>query len=575
MEDKDLQFYPTPEALAKRAIEKFRNKDFVRVLEPSAGNGALAKALKESRYDGWQARNVDIDCIEIDISKHPALRSENLNVVGIDFLKFKAGSQYSHALMNPPFSEGARHVLHAWSILEEAEIVAIVNAETVRNPFSREREQLVRLIEQHGEVEFIADAFNCQDVERKTDVEVALIWLKKESALASEIVGEILDNLKQDRGPEMSYEDMQAVMLPNSTIDNAVLVFKAAVEATRQSIIAEARANHYAEMLGEKYSTVRGEEGATSESLEHSKEWVKREMNKRYDDLKDRAWTDILSSTQVSSKLSSAAQSRLEAEFQKIKSLEFTQENIYGFLLGLAEKQGEIQIQMVCDVFDAISMYHTDNAHFYLGWKSNDAHRTCGMKIKAKRFVLPHHKTESYQHSFSWDTEKLLHDFDKVFAMMDGEAQPAYSLVMAARQNFKALRNGARIESTYFEIRHYPGIGTIHFFPTRPDLVDRLNRTVGRYRKWLAPEGVKVPEAFWLQYDNCEKYDKDFRAEVGKAAGRWSDPFWKLRTGHGEEKERANTALVTAMSNVLQRRGINPDALLDEDSNPQLKLLAA
>lgn len=575
MGNDEFQFYPTPEALAKRAIEKFRNKDFVRVIEPSAGDGALAKALKESREGGWSRRQVDIDCIEIDISKHPALRSENLNVVGIDFLKFKAGSQYSHALMNPPFSEGARHVLHAWDILEEAEIVAIVNAETIRNPYSREREQLVRLIEQHGEVEFISDAFNGPYAERKTDVEVALIWLKKDSKLASEIVGEILDNLKQDRGPEMSYEDMQAVALPNSTIDNAVLVFKAAVEATRQSIIAEARANHYAEMLGEKYSTVRGEEGATSETLEHSKEWVKREMNKRYDGLKDRAWTGILSSTQVSSKLSSAAQGRLEAEFQKIKTLEFTQENIYGFLLGLAEKQGEIQIQMVCDVFDAISMYHTDNAHFYLGWKSNDQHRTCGMKIKAKRFVLPHHKTESHQQKFSWDTEKLLHDFDKVFAMMDGEEQPAYSLLMAARQNFNALRNGARIESTYFGIRHYPGIGTIHFFPTRPDLVDRLNRTVGRYRRWLPPEGVKVPEDFWLQVDKCEKFDKDFRAEAYKSAGRWNDPFWKMRTGYGDEKERANTALVTAMSAVLNKHGIDPDALLEEDINPQLKLLAA
>ena len=35
------QFYPTPKALAERAWALFKNRTFTRVLEPSAGDGAL------------------------------------------------------------------------------------------------------------------------------------------------------------------------------------------------------------------------------------------------------------------------------------------------------------------------------------------------------------------------------------------------------------------------------------------------------------------------------------------------------------------------------------------------------
>lgn len=574
MTNDDLQFYPTPASLAKRAWGKFKEKSFTRVLEPSAGDGALANGCPRDYYS---SRRAAIDCIELDIAKHPLLREEGLNVIGVDFLKFKGGSVYSHIILNPPFAEGAKHVLHAWDILEDGEIVAILNAETVRNPFSRERQLLLSLIERHGECELIQDAFNGPDAVRKTDVEIALVWLKKESAMDRELLGDILDNLKKDQQePEFAYEEAQSLALPSSFIENLVTAFKAAVEATRQSVIAEARANYYCRILGQTYAVVRGEEGAKGDKLQSSKEWVRSELGKRYDDIKDRAWTGILNSTQVQGKLSSAAQRRLETEFKQIKSLDFTCENIYGFLLGLVEKQGEIQIGMACDVFDEIVRYHSEgNGVWYMGWKSNDKHRTCGMRIKTTRFVIPGHKG-AFRDSLNWDSEKQLSDFDKVFAMVDGKQAPDYGLVQAFRDHFKALRDGERVQTSYFDVRYYPGRGTIHFFPRDQKLVDRFNRLVGRHRQWLPPEGAKVSEAFWLQYQDAEKFDTAFRAEVAKSkTSRWGDPYWKVRHGDEREREEARNTLVTSMQTVLERRGINPDALLEQNASPQLMLLAA
>lgn len=65
-----LQFYPTPKALAERAWAKFKNKRFSRVLEPSAGDGALIRG-----YEHWDREyhyRPPVDAIEIDLTKHEA-----------------------------------------------------------------------------------------------------------------------------------------------------------------------------------------------------------------------------------------------------------------------------------------------------------------------------------------------------------------------------------------------------------------------------------------------------------------------------------------------------------------------
>lgn len=576
-----LQFYPTPPNLARRAWKKFRDTDFARVLEPSAGNGDLAMACPHN--DGYGGgRGVRPDCIEVDISKHPTLQGNHLKVVGYDFMQFRSGAIYSHFIMNPPFAQGALHVLHAWQLAWDAEIVAILNAETIRNPFSKERQMLVKLIEEHGEVEFIEGAFTVEEAERKTSVDVALVWLKKKADVSNDLVGTIMDDLKRDGMTAESlagdYREGEQLAIPNSTIENAVLAFNAAVRAMREAVTVEARAQYYERLLGETMATRNGDaEGSTYTSVN----FIRKNIAERYDELKDRAWAGIIRSANVTSKLSSTAQKRVEAEFEKIKQLEFSVNTIYGFLCGIVESQGDLQIQMILDCFDAISRYHTDNAHFYRGWRSNDRHRTAGMRIKTTRFVLPHHNTESYHSSFRWETEQLLKDFDKVFAMLDGKQLPTFGLHDASRAYFKDLRDGKRVSSDYFDLRYYKGIGTLHFFPKKKELVDRLNRVVGARRKWLPPEGEKVSDAFWLQYDTAEKFDKELRAEVAKNnTNRWRDPFWQLTCRDGDEKQQAADAIDTAMETVLEKHGIHVDFQIADQSNTtnqqgQLLLAAA
>jgi predicted RNA methylase len=556
--DRDLQFYRTPPALAHRLWRLFKNRDFELVLDACAGDGALAKAKPYSREK-------NLHCVEIDVRHHEVLRAEGFDVVGLDFLEY-SGAMYSHIVLNPPFSEGAKHVLRAWDLLWDGEIAAIINAETVRNPCTREREQLVRLIEKHGRVEFVRDAFMDVDATRKTEVEVALVHLVKEADTENDIVGDLIGKLRADEEMGSQGEDFQEAQqlaLRGNEIANLVRSFDAAVVAMRESVLSRARAAYFAGLLGDTMARRRGDLNGQPEAHGKAgsaqKEFVCKTLNSEYAELKDRAWASVLHSAEVLGRLSSAGQKSVESQFATIKKLAFTESNVRGFLVGLCENQGQIQLEMACAVFDEITKYHSDNTVHYKGWKSNDVHRTCGWRIRTTRFVLPYFKA-SWGGGLDYSCMQKLADFDKVFAMLDGKTSPPYSLVHACQENASALSRAERVQSSYFDVRYYKGVGTMHFFARRKDLVDRLNRIVGRHREWLPPERAKVDEGFWLQYDQAEKLDKEVRDELAKSrTSRWSwdDPMRQLRAGRDEaESTRARLTVSAALDAVHQRHGI-------------------
>ena len=433
----DFQYYPTPKALADLVWSKFQDRDFTRVLEPSAGMGHMIKAAPRNRYHNGERK---IDVIEIDASKHSALRDldgARVTVVGYDFLAFESGAAYSHIVGNPPFDSGAQHILHAWDILYDGEICMVLNAETVRNPYTVERRRLVSLIEEHGSVEYVHDAFQRsenEDVEREAQVTVAVVYLRKqadESSIEARMTASLLGSLKRDAdGADGSKDHIDIgggdVVLPNNFIENSVLAFDAAVIAMRESVLAEAKYNNFAARLGRTLAEMDGSGGMGRQAVKA--EWVRDTMAERYDEMKERAWSGILRSTQVHGKLSRKAQARVESEFAMISKLEFTVGNIHGFLLGLAESATDIQNQMFCDVFDLVTKYHSDNCVFYKGFKSNDRHRTCGMRMRTTRFILPGWSMGSYRSNFSYDGLNMLADFDRVFALLDGKTAPEVPL---------------------------------------------------------------------------------------------------------------------------------------------------
>ena len=568
---------PDAARLADKAVAAFKDKQVERLLDACAGAGALADAwarlADDSRRYG-RRESLGIDAVEIDARHHPALREKGYDVVGFDFLAFEGGSIYSHVLVNPPFVQGAKHVLKAWDMLWCGEVVAILNAETLRNAHSVERRRLLSLVEKHGSVEFIADAFRGLDVEREADVEVALVHLVKPAACAEDWIGPVIEALSIDREVEGDFRLPTELALPASFVENQCRVFRLALKAMRVAVRGNAVAKHFVLRIGA--TMAERQDGRDSTTDEDGAEAVRGELRSNYLELKDRAWTSVLRSTETLQRLSRKVQQQAESQFATIKALEFTESNVYGFLLGLVESQPEMQVDMMCDVFDQITRYHSDNAVFYRGWKSNDRHRTCGMRIKTTRFILPGHGSASYSSGPSWDSVQMLADFDKVFALLDGKRRPEVGLIDVFKTHWDELRGGERVASDYFDVRYYRRAGTIHFFARSAPLVDRLNRMVGARRAWLPPATAAATEAFWKQYERAEQLDREVRTAIAEVRrervnGGWlstyDDPIRDAFLHESERSSEARAVLSIAVDRVLAKHKLL-DALTREAPCP-------
>ena len=186
----DKQYYPTPLEVAKK-IAGFIKNPVKPILEPSAGTGDLAEGfIKARRYFDEVSAN-DFHCIEIDKNRAATLKGKDFKVIWDDFETFNPITPYQTIIMNPPFHSGAKHFLKALNILSDGgEIACILNAETIRNSFSRERKDLIRQLEEQEDykVEFMKSAFE------GTDVDIALVYAKKKAASENCIT---FDNFKK------------------------------------------------------------------------------------------------------------------------------------------------------------------------------------------------------------------------------------------------------------------------------------------------------------------------------------------------------------------------------------------
>jgi|KBSSwiStaDraftv2_1062776.scaffolds.fasta_scaffold48878_8 hypothetical protein len=121
-ERKKFQAFYTPPHLAER-VAALASLDEHVVLEPSAGQGALARACLGAGAS-W------VYCIELNPENEKHLEGEERTVEIADFLTLPPPAiKYSRIVMNPPFTRGSdiKHVTHALKWLADGgRLVAIV-----------------------------------------------------------------------------------------------------------------------------------------------------------------------------------------------------------------------------------------------------------------------------------------------------------------------------------------------------------------------------------------------------------------------------------------------------------------
>jgi 16S rRNA A1518/A1519 N6-dimethyltransferase RsmA/KsgA/DIM1 with predicted DNA glycosylase/AP lyase activity len=164
-------FFPTPEHVLDQMLSGINLENKI-VLEPSAGKGNIVDRIS---LEG--AKEV------LAIEKDPELRKileSKCRVIGNDFLETKSEnvSHIDFIVMNPPFSADERHINYAFEIAPPGcKIIALCNLSTVKNPYTKEREQLYTTVQDYGSWKNLGDCFST--AERKTLTEVALLEIQK------------------------------------------------------------------------------------------------------------------------------------------------------------------------------------------------------------------------------------------------------------------------------------------------------------------------------------------------------------------------------------------------------------
>lgn len=111
---KEFQFFGTPKELAMRLVRMADPKPWHRILEPSAGQGAIVNAIQEI------AGAVRVECYELmELNRNILEALPGAYVVGHDFLKNR-GKLYHRIIANPPFSKNQDidHVREMYECLE-------------------------------------------------------------------------------------------------------------------------------------------------------------------------------------------------------------------------------------------------------------------------------------------------------------------------------------------------------------------------------------------------------------------------------------------------------------------------
>jgi len=151
---RNFGFFPTPDAAAERMLGEFsiigdRKAPRLRILEPSAGTGALARRCADVRWrlaqwsggveaakDRYHLGN-DVDCVEVQPDLATGLQAQGLykRVLNQDFLTLTPATTglYDRVVMNPPFDRerDIDHVMHALDFLKpEGGLTAIMSAGT-------------------------------------------------------------------------------------------------------------------------------------------------------------------------------------------------------------------------------------------------------------------------------------------------------------------------------------------------------------------------------------------------------------------------------------------------------------
>ena len=495
----DCQFYPTPSDVAGKLLSAVDWHFVSTVLEPSAGRGDLidyAFKRNRKRYRGYHYDHdlEDVDCIEIDPNLRATLTGKGFRVVHDDFLTFTTRKRYDLILMNPPFSEGDQHLLKAIELCENGgQVACILNAETIRNPYTNSRKVLAKQLRRYGaSIRFVKNGFS--NAARRTDVEIALVNVNIPYRFND---SNIYDQLEKAHHQQLDMSESNE-LAPANDIERLIREYDLLCQA---GISLMEKYNSIAPYIQnaspkEKYSSPIITLSVAGDSCKDR--CSPHDLNNFLRTARARYWRQLFDLPQLRDRMTSTMRDEFSSTIEDMKDYEFSFFNIQQVVDRI---KGQIVVgveEAIVKCFDKLSAEHAyhkdiqnDNVHYYNGWKTNKAH--C-VNIKC---IIPTYGC--FVRGYKWKGNQCkdtleglnvrgcfqtLDDLEKALDYLDKGETPATSLERMLQLAAEAGKT--KVECKYFTVVFYKK-GTCHITFRDQKIVDRLNIAVGRQRAWLPP----------------------------------------------------------------------------------------
>lgn len=386
-----FEYYPTPSEGIELLIEGLVIEGKV-CYDPSAGGGHIVKRLHDGGASQVLATELDADLREI-------LKRRPCTLLGDDFLKVQS-HEISHVdviVMNPPFSNGVEHILHAFKVAPPGcNIRALCNAETIKNPYSKSREELKALVDAYGQHHNVGNIFST--AERKTDVEVSLLHLDKPGQTNSEFDGFFMD--------EDVEEKTGAGLMPYNVVRDLVNRYVRAVQIYDQQIetavqLSEMTRGFYGGSLGMQ---------VTRDGAPLARNEFKKGMQKA-------GWDFIFHKLDMAKHSTRKLKEDINKFVEKQQHIPFTMRNIYRMLEIVIGTQGARMDSAILDVFDKVTGYHDDNRAGVPGWKTNSHY------LLTRRFIMPNltRQDNGMRPAYGNDNFGMVEDLLKALCYITGE----------------------------------------------------------------------------------------------------------------------------------------------------------
>lgn len=538
----ESEFYPTPTELVQKMLECVDFKKVKTILEPSAGKGDILQVLarKECSTSPYSDR-FDVDCIEIDINLRQILKynfseekkrsvcekinelspkrtwdceineyitekisevqkmelekykeeklhffKSDIHIVGDDFLSFHTYKRYDLIIMNPPFSCGEKHLLKAIEMQKNGgQIVCLLNAQTLLNPFTNERKMLVKKLEElNATIEYISGAFS--NAERSTDVEVALVYI---CCIVDEsyCYSDILDSMKKaNKYEEKEYEADELTI--NDYILSTVQRYNLDVSMGVKLI--------------EEYKALEPYlKGSFDEQNRYSKSLLTLEtpendtnVNSYIKSVRMKYWNALLRNESIMSKFTTELREHYINLVSDLSDYDVSEFNIKTLIAEMNSKIYEGIEKSIVRLFDKFTEEHSyypeckKTIHYFDGWVTNKAHKI-GKKVIVPFYCYNSNSFGSGRYN-TFEIANMLKDVEKVFDYFGGNNEIFSNVTSILELNLNG-GNTRKIEFKYFYVSVFKK-GTVHIEFKDQKLVDRFNIYVCKHKNWLPPAYGKI-----------------------------------------------------------------------------------